>query len=231
MIRVQNIQALFIKQTKDILKNTPVLVLFLVYPVIAFIMTNAMKDQVGSGSFFLSIFATMHCAFSPIVATTSILSEEKENNTLRVLIMSNVTLREYFVSIGGFILITTLVSGSTFLLIADKSPYDCLIFLAAMGIGSILSIILGTCIGLYAKNASAANGLAVPCGMFFAFLPMLAYFNKGIGSISKFTYGQQISNLFDKGEISIFGILVICCNAVVLGVLASILYKKSLAEE
>lgn len=230
-MRVQNITALFQKQTKDIFKNLPVMVLFIVYPIIALIMTQAMKEQVGMGSFFISIFATMHCAFTPIVATTSIISEEKEKNTLRVLIMSNVTLREYLFSIGGFVMISTLLTGSLFLPVCENPAEIALPFMLSMAAGSLISIILGTCIGLFSKNAAAANGMAVPFGMVFAFLPMLANFNKGIEAVSKFTFGQQISYLLAGKEITTFGVIVLCVNFAVLLVIAAVLFRKSISEE
>lgn len=230
-MRVQNVSALFHKQVKDVFKNLPVLVLFIVYPVIAVIMTQAMKDQVDMGSFFVSIFATMHSVFTPIVATASIITEEKEKNTLRVLIMSNVNLREYLISIGGFILIATLLTSSVFLFIIDLTAEQSLLFLLAIIIGSLISIILGVCIGLFSKNAAAANGLAVPFGMVFAFLPMLSSFNKGIEAVSKFTFGQQISYLLGGKTISAFGIIVLCANLIILLVISTLRFKRSISEE
>lgn len=237
-MRVQNITALFQKQIKDVLKNMPVLILFFVYPCIAAVMTSAMSDPVGTGSFFISIFATMHCVFTPIVATTSIIAEEKEKNTLRVLIMSNVTLREYLTSIGGFILIATLITGSSFLFINNTAVTPTsLLSLPMLGttglivFGSLVSVIVGACIGLFSKNTAASSGLAVPLAMVFAFLPMLANFNKGIEAVSKFTYSQQISYLFAGKPITLFGIAVLCINFIVLIVISSVLFKKSLVDE
>jgi ABC-2 type transport system permease protein len=231
MMRIQNITALFQKQSKDVFKNLPVLVLFIVYPIIALIMTQAMKDQAGTADMFVSIFATMHCVFTPIVSTASIISEEKETNTLRVLIMSNVTLREYLFSIGGFILIATLLTGSSFLFISGQPAENAAAFLLSLGIGTIISVVLGSCIGLFSKNASAASGMAVPFGMVFAFLPMLANFNKGIEAVSRFTYGQQVSYLMAGREITAFGIVVPSVNFIVLIAVAAVLFKKSLSEE
>jgi ABC-2 type transport system permease protein len=230
-MRVQNVTALFHKQVKDVFKNLPVLVLFIVYPVIAVIMTQAMKDQADMGSFFVSIFATMHCVFTPIVATASIITEEKEKNTLRVLIMSNVNLREYLISIGGFILIADLLTSGIFLFLIDLTSEQMILILAAIAIGSLISIILGVCIGLFSKNAAAANGLAVPFGMVFAFLPMLAGFNKGIEAVSKFTFGQQISYLLGGKTINTFGIIVLCANFIVLLVISAVRFKRSISEE
>lgn len=230
-MRILNITALFQKQVKDVFKNMPVLILFFVYPIVAVIMTTAMKNQADMGPFFISIFATMHCVFTPIVSTVGIISEEKEKNTLRVLIMSNVTLKEYLLSIGGFIFTATLLTGSSFILISDQPAENALPFLLSMGIGSLISIVLGSCIGLFSKNASAANGMAVPFGLLFAFLPMLANFNKGIETVSRFTYGQQISYLISGKEITAFGIIILCINFAALFVISAVLFKRSLSAE
>ena len=231
-MRIQNVGALFHKQVKDVFKNLPVLVLFIVYPVIALVMTQAMKDQADMGGFFISIFATMHCVFTPIVATSSIITEEKQTNTLRVLIMSNVNLREYLLSIGGFVLISTLLSSTVFLFLEGlPSPESVLRFLSAIAIGSLISIIVGVCIGLFSKNAAAANGLSVPIGMVFAFLPMLANFNKGIEAVSKFTFSQQVSYLLSGKSLTFFGIIVICVNFILMLVISAFRFKRSISEE
>lgn len=231
MIRTQHITALFYKQVKDTLKNMPVLLLFIVYPCITFFLAQAMKDQSGTIDFFIAIFGTMHCVFSPLVATAALIAEEKEKNTLRILIMSNTTLGEYFISTGGFILIATLLTGSTLLLIAGRNPKEGLFFILSMGIGCLISITAGICIGLYARNTAAANGLAVPFAMVFSFLPMLSYFNKGVKVIAKFTYSQQISYLLSGSRIDAFGIFMIIINLAVFTTLAAFLYRRSLSEE
>ncbi len=231
MIRMQNIFALFIKQIKDTLKNMPVLVLYIVYPIIALVMANAIPDQMETGGLFTAIFATMHCVFTPLVAAGSFLAEEKEQNTLRVLILSNVTLREYFISIGSFILIADLLTGSFFLLSSGTGLTESLLFLLSMAVGCLISIIFGICIGLYAKNSAAANAIAVPFGMLFSFLPMLAFFNKGIEQVARYSYGQQISYLLSGKSLGLSGILILIANTLILIVLSAYLYRKSLIEE
>lgn len=231
MIRTQNVTALFIKQFKDTLKNIPVLILFIVYPCIAFVMTQAMPDQAGTRELFVSVFATMHCVFTPIVATAGIIAEEKEKNTLRVLIMSNVTLREYFISIGGFILIADFTTGFAFLFLSGYSIAGIIQFLLSLASGALISIVVGICIGLYARNTGAANGLAVPCGMVFAFMPMLSFFNKSIETVSRYTYGQQVGYLLSGKSPTLLGIAVLIVNAAIFVFLAAKLYQRSLSEE
>lgn len=230
-MRPQNITALFYKQTKDCFKNLPVLVLFFIYPIVALILIQAMKDQAGTGDLFISMFATMHCVFTPIVAASSFIGEEREKNTLRVLIMSNVRLNEYLLSVGGFVLIANLLTGLSFILFGNLAFDNIPAFILSLGTGSLISIILGCCIGLFSKNAAAANGIAVPIGIFFAFLPMLAKFNDGIKAIAKFTYGHHLSNLMVGEDITILGIVVIAANLALLILISTLLYKKSLSED
>lgn len=229
-MKVKNVGALFYKQTIDSAKNLPVLLLFFIYPIVALVMIQAMKDQPGTGELFVSMFAVMHSVFTPIVAASSFIAEEREKNTLRVLIMSNVTLKEYLVSAGGFILAANLLTGSSFIFfcnpVVSKST-----FILAMGGCSLISVILGSCIGLFSKNAAAANGLAVPIGILFAFLPMLTNFNKSIEVVAGFTYGQQLGRLLAGKGITFSGLFIIAANLAILVIASALLYKRSLSEE
>jgi len=228
-MRIQNIAALFIKQSKDCARNFPVLLLFFIYPLVALILTRAMADQAGTGDLFTTIFATMHAVFTPLVAASSFIAEEREKNTLRVLIMSNVTLKEYLLSVGGFILLANLITGSAFIFFGNL-PAGVFTFILAMGGCSLISIMLGSCIGLFLKNAAAANGIAVPVGIFFAFLPMLANFNEKIEAVANFTYGQQFSKIIAGNRINYAGLIIIGANFAILATMSGLLYKRSLSE-
>jgi len=228
-MRIQNVGALFIKQGKDCIKNAPVLLLFFIYPVVSLILTQAMKEQAGSSELFVSIFATMHAVFTPIVAASSFIAEEREKNTLRVLIMSNVTLREYLLSVGGFILLANLLTGCSFILYGPVKSI--LLFILAMAAGSLISIVLGSCISLFLKNAAAANGISVPIGILFAFLPMLANFNEKIAAVADLTYAGQLGRLMAGKEVSPSGFIVIAFNLAILSLISGLLYKRSLLAE
>ncbi len=235
MDRVRIISGIFQKQVKDLLKNMQVLILFFVYPIIALIMTSAISGEFGFGSeiFFISIFAAMHCIFTPIVATVSIISEEKEKNTLRALIMSNVRPFDYLISIGGFVFICTMVTGLIFLFAANFTSEATLKFLLSMSVGTICSIILGLSIGGFSKNMTGANAMAVPIGMIFAFLPMLATFNEKIAEISRFTYGYQISNLIssDSFNITFKQLSIILINLMIFIIAFILVFRKNKLED
>ena len=226
MIRGRNVYAVFLKQANDILKNTAVLILFAVYPVIAFVMTKSIPEQ---SVFFVSLFGTMHAIFTPLMATSSIIAEEKEKNTLRVLILSNVTPLEYLLSIGTFVFICTNVSAFLFAAMAGFSGMDYLCFVLAMMLGSICSIILGASLGTFSKNQMSASATSMPLGMVFSFLPMLASFNTSVKSVSRFTFGQQISNLLASPQLSTFTaepFIIIGANLLIIAAVFLYAYRK-----
>lgn len=235
MSRMRIILGIFEKQAKDLLKNLQVLILFFVYPIVALIMTSAMSGSIdfNYGTFFIATFATMHSIFSPIVATVSIISEEKEKNTLRALIMSNVKPTDYLISVGGFVFICTMLTGLIFLLADAFSLETILRFLLSMSIGTICSIILGLSIGAYSKNMATANAISVPIGMIFAFLPMLASFNEKIANFSKFTYGYQISKLISSDSliIAFTDWMAILVNLIVFIFMFIIVFKRNKLED
>lgn len=228
MFHVRTVNAIFNKQIKDFLKNTHVLVLFLIYPLIAYIMTSTISAEIGQSTFFISVFGTMHCVFAPIVATAAIIAEEKEKNTLRVLIMSNVSSIEYLISIGGFILICTLITGTPFVIMGEYKMTDAFLVIGSMCMGTIISIILGMTIGAYTKNMMSANAIAVPFSMLLAFTPMLASFNKSIEKVSQFSYGQQINYLItEPGNLSFKGFIILFVNLILFAILFMLIFKKN----
>jgi len=226
MIRIRIIYAIFCKQVKDILKNTQVLILFAIFPVIAYVMTSSMKMETA---FFVSLFGTMHAVFTPLMASASIIAEEKEKNTLRILILSNVTPFEYLLSIGSFVFILTNISSFLFAWIGGFRGRDFFGFVLVMMLGSICSIILGAALAIFSKNQMSATASAIPLAMVFSFLPMLSAFNDSVGSISRFTFGQQISNLLKSPQMSTFTaepFLIILVNFLVIGSLFVFAFRK-----
>jgi ABC-2 type transport system permease protein len=92
---MRNIGAVFTKQLKETLKNKSILIQFLMFPMMTVIMESAMNIEGMPDHFFVNMFATMYIGMAPLVSISSIIAEEKEKNTLRVLHMANVKAGEY----------------------------------------------------------------------------------------------------------------------------------------
>lgn len=226
---MHQIAAIFKKQIKETLRNLTVLIQFIMFPIMALIMTNTIKVPDMPENFFVCLFATMYIGMAPLTSIASIISEEKEKNTLRVLIMSNVKPHQYLLGIGSYVWSSCMV-GSFILCIAGKYSLQAgCIFMSIMAIGIVTSLLVGAIIGIGCKTQMMATSITIPVMMIFSFLPMLSLFNGTVEKIAKYVYSEQISHmLFQIGDLKLdfecIGILGINILIALVGFL--VIYKK-----
>ena len=226
---IRHMNAILWKQIKDTLKNKTILIQFLMFPVLTLIMENTVKMDGMEPNFFTNLFGVMFIGMAPLTSMASIISEEKEKNTLRALLLSNVNPVSYLLGVGIYIWVICMLGGTVIGLAGGHEGEMLLKFLIAMGGGILLSILLGAVIGVFSKNQMVATSLTVPVMMIFSFLPMLAMFNETIKKIAKITYSQQIYLIFADLENSSFSMengLVLAGNFLVAVLLFFVIYKK-----
>jgi ABC-2 type transport system permease protein len=213
-MNLRKVAAIFKKQVKDTLKNKEVLVQFVMFPVLSMIMQNAINIDGMPRNYFVILFATMYIGMAPLTSMAAILSEEKENNTLRVLLMSNVKASEYLIGVGAYLFFICMLGSVVFALVGQYRGTEFISFLIIMAIGIIISILIGAGIGTWSRNQMSATSITVIVMMIFSFLPMISMFNDTVSKVSQFTYSQQLNNLMNAiGAISfdfeLIGILAI----------------------
>lgn len=211
---MHNIGVIIKKQLKDTLKNKTVLIQFVMFPVLTLIFENAINIPDMPELFFTKLFSVMYMGMAPLVAVASVIAEEKEKNTLRVLTMANVKAWEYLAGIG--IYVWTICMAGAGVMATTLSSGDIPFYLGVMAAGFIISIAIGACIGIIASNQMAATSLSLPVMLIFSFMPMLAMFNDKIEKIAGIFYTQQIRELI--GNMTFDGIktetmLVVAVNA------------------
>ena len=189
---MRNIIAIMKKQWKDTIKNKPVLIQFIIFPVMAIIMAKFVEVPGMSPTYFVKLFAGMFVGMSPLVATGSIISEEKDEGTLRVLFMSNVKSVEYLLAIGSYVFLLSMTGAGVMCLAGGYTGFDALEFLIILGIGILTSILIGAAIGVFSKNQMVATSIMTPLMMVFAFIPMIGGFNEHVQKVSKLLYSGQI---------------------------------------
>ena len=226
---MRNIAAVFSKQLKETLKNKSILIQFLMFPVMVLIMENAIVLEGMPEHFFVKLFAVMFVGMAPLTCMSSILSEEKEKNTLRALMMSNVHPFEYLIGIGLYVWLMCMVGAAVFAVTGGYESKDFLMFMVIMAAGILLSELTGAVIGVFSKDQMSATSVTVPVMMVFSFLPMLSMFNESIEKIAKVTYSQQLSILINglgTAEVKPESILVIAANFIISAVLFALVFKK-----
>lgn len=184
---------ILLKQLKDTFKNKAVLLQFLMFPVMGIVMTKSVRIEGMDPNFFVHLFAVMYVGMAPLVGISSIISEEKEKNTLRVLLMAGVRPGQYLFGIGCYVFSACMLGSAVFCaLLEGTGIYGKIGFLLIMAAGIIISILLGAVIGVGCRNQMSATSLMVPVMLVFSFLPMLSMFNEVMAKAAKFTYTEQL---------------------------------------
>ncbi len=226
---MRNINAVFMKQMKETIKNKAVLIQFLMFPIMVIIMENAIKIENMPEHFFVKLFAVMFIGMAPLTCMSSIISEEKEKNTLRVLMMSNVKPAQYLLGTGFYVWLLCMAGGTVFAVCGEYKGIDFLKFMIIMAVGVILSGLAGAVIGIFSQNQMSATSVTVPVMMVFSFLPMLSMFNESIEKIARITYSQQLSLLINglgNSTVNAENLIILTTNFLIAIVLFCIAFRK-----
>ena len=226
---MKNMIAIFRKQCKDTLRNKTILIQFLLFPAITLLMAHTVKIPGMPEDFFVNLFATMYIGMAPLTSIAAIISEEKEKNTLRVLVMSNVKPCEYLIGVGGYVWLACM-AGSLVICMAGHYGWETgLVFMGIMAVGILISLLVGAVIGIGSRTQMMATSITVPVMMVFSFLPMLSLFNGTVGKIARFVYSEQISRMLsqiDSFELTAERISVIGINIFIAALVFMATFRK-----
>lgn len=227
---MKHISAILWKQLKDTLKNKTILIQFVMFPVMTIIMENGIEMEGMPEHFFATLFAVMFIGMAPLTAMSAIIAEEKEKNTLRVLLMSNVKPMEYLAGVGIYVFLMCMIGASVIAFAGGYKGAELLSFILIMAVGLLVSMFIGAVIGTMSKNQMMATSVMIPVMMIFSFIPMLSMFNDSIKKIGKFTYTQQMNvmlNNVDNLRLEAEQFLVIGVTVIVAIILFVFAYKRT----
>ena len=224
---MKNSMIIIKKQLKDTLKNKTILIQFILFPMMTLIMENAIHMEGMPEHFFTKLFSIMYIGMAPLTSVASIISEEKEKNTLRVLLMANMKPLQYLMGIGVYVWSICMMGA---VVMATGLPkQDILMYLFIMAIGFMISILFGACIGIFATNQMSATSLVMPVMMILSFFPMLAMFNEKIEKMARFFFTQQLKLCLN--DMSIMGhsnetYIVLLVNVIIALLVFGLAFKK-----
>jgi len=170
-------RAIFIKQFRDITKNSDVLSQFIIYPVMAFIMTSVIDMNMPGmpETYFITMFAGMFVGMAFIGAVATAIAEDIEKNSLRFLLMAGVKSHEYLLGLGGVFFSIAIIGSAVFsIMMPGASFIEMLLLFLSMTLGAAASILIGAIIGMTSKNQQEAVGMGAFVGMVVSFGPFIA---------------------------------------------------------
>ena len=243
---MKHVNAVFYKQFKDTLKNVPTLFQFIMYPMMAWIMSVLAVpdfDDVGVPEEILlliadnmpnmvTMMATVFAGMGLITIIPGIITEDTEKKSLRFMSMAGVKPLSYLIGVSGVMFFVSIFTSVAFSLIGGFRGVDFWIFTGAMMSGVTGSIMLGATIGVLSGAHQAAQGLALPAALVLGFGPMIAQFNDTVARVLHVFYTQQLNIVADYltgGSVDTalwesFGIM--WGNVAVLGLLFVLAFRK-----
>lgn len=231
---MRNIAIVFKKQLKDTIKNKTILIQFIMFPLLTVIMEKAISlPDMPAEHFFSKLFMIMYIGMAPIMSVAAIISEEKEKNTLRPLIASNVKSGEYLIGVGSYVWLICMAGAAVMGLAAGFAARDMVFYMVTAAIGFIISILAGSAIGIYSENQMKATSLVLPVMLVFSFLPMLSMFNDKIAKVARFTYTQQLNSALlnmNLSSLKTADFVIIAVNAVLFLSLFCLAFGKKRLE-
>lgn len=226
---MNHVAAIYKKQIKDTIKNKTVLIQFLMFPILTVVMSRGVRIDGMPEHFFVSLFAVMYVGMAPLTSMAAVISEEKEANTLRVLLMSNVKPHEYLLGVGSYIWLSCMIGAGVICLTGGYGLKESLLFMAVMAVGIAASMLVGAAVGVFSKNQMMATSITVPVMMIFSFLPMMSLFNEKVSKVAGFLWSEQVSRMLDRIETGRFGaasIGIVLANVLVFVILFIAAYRK-----
>ncbi|MCL2170596.1 MAG: hypothetical protein FWB71_00470 [Defluviitaleaceae bacterium] len=192
-------KAIFKKEFKSTAANPESLMMFIIYPAVAFVMTMLLdmdalpEDMRMAMPNLTTMMAAIFAGLSLIPVVSVIIARDIEKKSLRFLMMAGVKPAAYLIGIGGVIFFISFLTSIAFAFIDGFSGAYFWIFTGTMMSGVTASIILGGIIGILTKSQQSAVAISTPLSMILAFGPMIAQFNEGIARGLRFVYTQQIN--------------------------------------
>lgn len=227
---MKNTIIIYRKQLKDTKNNMALWIQFVMFPVMAAIMENSIRVEGMPEHFFVGMFTVMHVGMAPLTVSAAIISEEKEKNTLRMLLFANVKPLEYLCGTGGFVFTACMAGGVAFGFLGGYTGEKLLLFCLIMAAGILASMLFGAAIGVWSRTQIAATAVMTPVMMVFAFLPMLAMFNQTIEKIADIVYSQHIQLLMNSlnagTPAEAKNVIAIAANVMIAVVLFGIAYRR-----
>lgn len=146
-------------------------------------LTNSMKVNL------LGICLALSLSLSVGNPISTIVSEEKEKNILRTLLLSGVNSRNYILSVLFYPVLISLVMTTAIPRILElniENNYSAYLIISLAT--SLVMMLINLFIGLISKTQVSAQVISVPVTMISMFIPMLSGISKGFDNVTKYSY-------------------------------------------
>lgn len=165
---MRRIQAIFMKDYKEFSRNYAISITVLMPLFLAFFYNKSGADTIQV--YFLTINMTLVLVTAFI--QNCLIAEEKENNTLRSLMMSPASIADILIGKSALVFAISAAVLALTIYLLGYSPANVAILALALAVSVLFYIALGTICGLYTKTVMEASVAILPVMVIFSFGPM-----------------------------------------------------------
>ena len=202
------IRAMINKEKTDILRNKKMLIIMFIFPVIYLFITFAgIQEFKGDGS----AFVLMHSIMVPIQIIASIVAEEKEKGTFKMLMMSGVRAFEYIIGIMVIVMMFLVFGMVIFDQTGATKNSDTFEAVIVNMIAFILSMMIGFIIGVISDNQ-----VSLPVTLIIFFMPIVGMFNEKYEFLGKYLYSGVLFKILNGTHCNLENIIILSINTIVL---------------
>lgn len=161
----------------------------------------------------------------------TVMAEEKEKSTLKVLILSGVHFVEYIVSTIILPLTISVIYIIVLPLILNVHIKYLLTYITVCSLTIIAILLIYLLLGLFAKSQVMAQAFAVPTMLISAFLPMLSSMNETISKIVDYSYVGLFTKLFTQWEMFSWGKSMLQLFSLVIWIISLLFFIAIVAKK
>lgn len=200
-IHWNKVGALFRKDMKDALKNGN-FILLAALPLLFTVLYRFMSfdgfqmDQ----QFVLTLGLLMTLTLLPLSTMSMMIAEEKEKNTLRTLMLSNVSATEFLLSKSLVIFLLMQVVNLLIYMITGMPASGLPRFLLVTSCSSVCMILFGALIGILSKNQMSTGMLSAPFALVLLIPAAFAQISDGFASVARFIPSYAMIQLISGTE-------------------------------
>ena len=186
-LRMHTLAVLIKKDFRLMFTNKNMLIMILLpigFAVLYQTIFGDVKEAGMPSNFVLTLCELLNLSAIPLTGLAMMVAEEKEKNTLRVLMLSDVSALEYiFSKIISVLVLMELITIVIFFITATQLSYLPM-FPLVTTVTSISMLLFGSVVGLLSKDQMSTSTLSTPLMILFLIPPMFQNMNEVIDKIA-----------------------------------------------
>lgn len=217
------IRAILVKEREDIFRNKRMLLIMFLFPAMYWLMSQAAGGIITEDG---SAFILMHIVLVPIMTMATIVAEEKEKGTLKLLVLSGVNTVQYM--IGIIIIIMTYIIFSLLIfdlqgaIRADITIQEVIVIFACVG----CSLIIGGIVGATVPNQMSVGPIVIPIILVIFFIPVSSIFMPEYGNITKYFYSSVAYEILKGDAINFENMRILAINLAVIFIVFALFFNR-----